>query len=137
MTKIFSLILIALVFCTSCAGFGTYMKDRGLDFVDCFKADVGYGYGLSADIKATSFINAGAGFSLMHKYGFKGRYSGYWGDIQAGFPFVNAYFFNIFSKTSDLEGGMVYGLASLGFSVSKRNESQSMQSVYKGHLHAS
>jgi hypothetical protein len=68
------------------------MKNRAMDFVDCFKADVGYGLGIGAHVRATEFFSGGAGAGMFNKVGFKGRYTGKWKDAMIGWPFPNMVF---------------------------------------------
>lgn len=80
------------VFCAAgCAEFGTYMRDRGHDFADCFTVRAGLAYGFGVRAQVTNYFGASAGFSLdIKKYGFFGRervkVEGGWG----GIPILNA-----------------------------------------------
>jgi len=65
------------------------MKNRGSDFADCFKGDVGLGLGVDAQIMATDYIGTGVGASSVYKTGFKGRYNGSWEDYHVGFGIVD------------------------------------------------
>ena len=81
--RLFVLLLLAcgFSFIAGCATAGPYWRDRWLDFADCFKGDVGYGFGAGAHVRATELISAGAGGGYMWKHGIKGRYAGEWNDI--------------------------------------------------------
>ena len=82
-------LIIGLLLLAGCATpFGTYMKDRGNDFADIFKADIGYGLGIDAHVIATDFIATGAGASATSKIGFKGRYVDDWKDYHIGIPIL-------------------------------------------------
>lgn len=59
--KINSLFLLVLLL-PSCASMGRYFKHRGMDFLDCIKANVGAGLGLAVDIKATEYFAPGLGY---------------------------------------------------------------------------
>jgi hypothetical protein len=84
-----------------CADFDAFMRDRGNDFADCFKGDVGCGVGLGAHVRATEFLSVGAGAGYMWKYGFKGRKTGEWTDILIGWPVSNFIFaFNVLPEMS-------------------------------------
>jgi ankyrin repeat protein len=50
------------------------MRNRKLDFFDCFKADVGPGIGADVQFRLTDAFSGGAGFSYVGKVGFKGRH---------------------------------------------------------------
>jgi hypothetical protein len=79
-----------------CATAGTYWQDRWLDFADCFKGDVGYGFGAGAHVRATNLFSAGVGGGYMWKHGFKGRQAGKWTDVLLGWPASNVVFaFNV------------------------------------------
>ncbi len=52
-----SLSCLALLAMASC----TYLRDRGLDFADCFKVNAGAGIGLAVDIKLTDYVSPGVG----------------------------------------------------------------------------
>lgn len=47
------------------SSFDLYAKNRGNDFLDMFKAKVGVGIGLHADIEATDMAHLGAGASAI------------------------------------------------------------------------
>ena len=92
------LLLIACGFgsLAGCATPGTYWRDRWLDFADCFKGDVGYGFGAGAHVRATDLFSLGAGGGYMWKHGFKGRRAGEWNDLHLGWPAANVVFaFNV------------------------------------------
>lgn len=80
------LVLISVVGCAT--PFGTYMKDRGNDFADCFKADVGVGLGIDAQVMVTDIVAIGVGGSVTRKVGFKGRHVNDWWDKHFGFPLM-------------------------------------------------
>lgn len=87
------IILSLLLFAgsTGCASVGTYFKDRGNDFLDCFNLDAGYGYGLDARVRVGHSVSFCVGGSNVHKYGMRGRHFGEWRDIRIGYP-VSAFF---------------------------------------------
>jgi hypothetical protein len=71
------------------------MKDRALDLVDCFKADVGFtGVGIEAHMRVTDAVVTGVGAGGALKHGFKGRHveRGWW-DTHIGLPFSCVYWF--------------------------------------------
>jgi hypothetical protein len=68
-----SLALVAVVLLSGCAGFGTYMKDRGNDFLDCFGARFSGGLGLLFNVRATQELQLGVGLMYVSEYGFIGR----------------------------------------------------------------
>lgn len=86
-----------------CADFKSYMKDRGNDFADCFKGDVGYGLGVGAHVRATELFSVGAGGGYMWKHGFKGRLCGNWTDLLLGWPASNVIL--AFDVMPDMFGG--------------------------------
>lgn len=96
MKKIISIIMIAgiVVFLSGCVSFNSYMVDRGNDFLDCFKADVGVGLGLDVHVLCTDAISTGAGFAMTWKAGFKGRNFGKWMDVHIGLPISLGGWFN-------------------------------------------
>jgi hypothetical protein len=49
------------------------MKDRGNDFLDCFKLEVGWGLPADAEVHVTDYISTGAGLAVGMKWGFDGR----------------------------------------------------------------
>jgi hypothetical protein len=71
-TIFFCAIFLTAVF-SGCNSVGIYFQDRALDFADCFKADIGIGYGLDAHLVFTDFLVPGVGASHTWKIGFKGR----------------------------------------------------------------
>jgi hypothetical protein len=79
---------LVLLCVSGCASLGTYFENRGLDFVDCFKADVGIGGGIEVHILCTDAISTGAGMAFCWKAGFKGRNFGIWSDMYCGIPFI-------------------------------------------------
>lgn len=88
-------LMILLVLGSGCAQFGTYMKDRALDFADCFKADIGiFGGGAEAHLRITDAVVTGVGGGLAFKIGFKGRhFEGPFADAHMGLPFSPIYWF--------------------------------------------
>ncbi len=87
-------LVCGLVFSSGCQSLGTYFKDRGNDFADCFKADVGVmGIGAEAHVRITDAFATGAGVSAALKIGFKGRHIDGWADWHVGLPFSPIYWF--------------------------------------------
>lgn len=103
--RLLVILLIACGFCclTGCATAGPYWRDRWLDFADCFKGDVGYGFGAGAHVRVTDVFSLGAGGGYMWKHGFKGRRVGQWNDILLGWPVANVIF--AFDVMPELYGG--------------------------------
>ncbi len=103
--RLIVLLLLACGFCfiAGCATAGPYWRDRWLDFADCFKGDVGYGFGAGAHVRAMELISVGAGGGYMWKHGFKGRYAGEWNDILLGWPVANVIF--AFDVMPEMFGG--------------------------------
>jgi len=66
--------MLAACLCCGCASFGHYMRNRGLDFVDCFKLEAGVGLGVDVDVHATDWLATGAGAAASRKWGFAGRH---------------------------------------------------------------
>jgi len=62
------------------------MRDRALDFADCFRADIGVGLGADVHVLCTDYFSTGVGASHVRKAGFKGRHTGTWADWHFGFP---------------------------------------------------
>ena len=63
MGRQFALLLLlacGLSFFAGCATAGPYWRDRWLDFADCFKGDVGYGFGAGAHVRAADVFSLGA-----------------------------------------------------------------------------
>jgi len=59
------------------AGSGcTYLRDRANDLLDPFRVDVGVGFGLYADARATDFVATGVGVHALHAAGWHGRHVG-------------------------------------------------------------
>jgi len=85
------LLLACLFLLVGCASpFGTYVKDRGNDFADCFKGDIGVGFGVDAQVMATDYIGTGAGLAVAaNKIGFRGRHVGDWSDFHGGIGIVD------------------------------------------------
>jgi hypothetical protein len=82
--------MATILFCLAgCSTFDTYIKDRALDFVDCFHCDAGVGFGLEAHFIATDAFSYCIGTAYPTKYGFIGRYVGTWKDEYHGFPICN------------------------------------------------
>jgi len=76
---------------TGCSHPGLYWQNRALDFADCFRGEVGTGYGLDVQVGATDWLATGIGVSWTHMVGFVGRHPigpGYDNDGNAhlGFP---------------------------------------------------
>jgi hypothetical protein len=67
-----------------------YLANRGLDFADIFKINVGIGPGLSANVRATQIIQVGAGYTGATKVGLSGRHAGFWNEnsLEAGIPLI-------------------------------------------------
>lgn len=81
-------LLIFLVLSSGCAQFGTYMKDRGNDFIDCFKGQLSVGMGIEANIRVTEELQAGLGMAIMFaKAGIVGRNVVDGNDKRGGFLF--------------------------------------------------
>ncbi len=76
-------IISAVICCSGCAPFSVYIKDRGLDFIDCFRADIGVGIGVDVHVKVADLISLGFGVSGLDKVGMKGRHVGRWKDVHA------------------------------------------------------
>ena len=55
--------ILALSFAVpqGCTTMDRYIHNRALDFIDCFKADAGYGYGIGAHVRLTEFSSLGVG----------------------------------------------------------------------------
>jgi hypothetical protein len=65
---------MTVVFVASgCANPGIYWKDRGLDFIDCFKWSVGYGGGVDVHVKITEHFSIGFGGADTTNIGMNGR----------------------------------------------------------------
>jgi len=95
------LCVMCFVLCVLVGSGCTYAKDRANDFVDCFKGDVGYGFGLDAQVMVTELISGGVGASEIKKIGFKGRYIGTWWDLHMGVPIMPFFSFLIFGPATD------------------------------------
>jgi hypothetical protein len=65
--------LVLLVLGGGCAQFGTYMKDRGNDFVDCFGFRLMGGPGMLFNVRCTQVVQVGAGVAAVTDTGFLGR----------------------------------------------------------------
>jgi hypothetical protein len=69
------LVLAALVMLgVGCSRPGVYWQNRALDFADCFRGEVGTGYGLDIQVGATDWLAAGLGGSSSQMVGFVGRH---------------------------------------------------------------
>ena len=88
-------LLFLFALSSGCAQFGAYMKDRGNDFADCFKFDVGLiGAGFEAHARVTDAFVTGVGIGGAFKLGFKGRsLSEPWFDEHVGLPFSPLFWF--------------------------------------------
>jgi len=104
---LFFFILVLLGLGSGCATQSVFLNDRWNDFADCFKGDVGYGFGLGAHVRATELFSVGAGGGYMWKNGFKGRYVGEWTDILLGWPVANVIF--AFNVLPDVCGSSTFG----------------------------
>lgn len=90
-------LLLILAACTGCAQFGTYMKNRGNDLIDCFGARCSGGLGLLFNVRATQEVQAGIGLMYVGEGGFIGRRIYDWRDnlvFELGLPllyYIRAY----------------------------------------------
>lgn len=77
--KFYSLVLLALLL-PSCGSLSRYLEYRGMDFLDCVKANVGAGLGFAIDLKATEYFAPGLGYmSFTGNFGWDDRYvNGVW-----------------------------------------------------------
>jgi len=138
MKKLALVVLLAMMLgSTGCASVGTYFKDRALDFADCFKADVGYGYGLGAHVRLTELSSLGVGGGNMLKYGFKGRNVGTWKDIYLGHPLYNFFWAGEYKKSHPDEihsGGeaLLYLPTAIAFIGLKENSTSLTLNNYMG-----
>ncbi|MBI4617371.1 MAG: hypothetical protein HY720_27420 [Planctomycetes bacterium] len=57
---------------------GRYLADRALDLADIPGLSLLGGYGLSANVRATKAVQAGAGWYRAGRFGFLGRHAGAW-----------------------------------------------------------
>jgi len=79
--------LVLAMLCTGCAQLGSYLKDRGNDFVDCFSAGVGIGLPGAVEVRATDWLAAGAGYAESYKpLAFRGREAVTPYAVQQGLP---------------------------------------------------
>jgi len=62
------------ILAVGCSRPGTYWQNRALDFADCFRTEVGTGYGLDVQVGATDWLAAGVGASSSRMVGFVGRH---------------------------------------------------------------
>jgi hypothetical protein len=86
-----SLALRALLACLAALGAGStlgcaYARERAADLADVFTLEVGAGYGLHADVKATDLLHVGAGYAHLRKAGFRGRDLVWARDREVGLP---------------------------------------------------
>lgn len=66
-------LLCALSLLQGC-GIGHYLRNRGLDFMDCFKINAGVGLGLAVDLRATDWFAPGLGYmSYTTNFGWDDR----------------------------------------------------------------
>ncbi|GEM_PF-2712881 len=60
---ILGLLALSLAFLPGCGAVGAWFRRRGLDLLDCVKANVGVGLGLEADARLTDWFAPGLGFA--------------------------------------------------------------------------
>ena len=66
--------ILFLFLLNSCSSFLVYGGNRIADFFDCFKVSVGYGLGLTLDVKATDWFAPGLGYmSYSRVFGWDSR----------------------------------------------------------------
>jgi len=99
---------------SGCAQFGSYMKDRGNDFLDCFKLQAGLGLIADAEARATDLFSAGAGLAGGTRWGIDGRHIVGFGermglDLHVGFPFAPIGFW-IFQRSREDEDNESNGI---------------------------
>jgi hypothetical protein len=82
-------VVLALAVLPGCAGFGTYMKDRGNDLLDCVKLQVGFGQVAEAQLEATQWVSTGFGMCGAFLWGIEGRKIGPVERFHAGIPAYN------------------------------------------------
>ena len=94
MRKPVLLLFIFTLMCSSgCASAGAYFRDRGNDFLDCFKLQVGIGLLADAEMRATDLFSAGVGVAAGTRWGIDGRHIVGFGecmglDMHVGLPFA-------------------------------------------------
>ncbi len=79
--------VLAAVFASCCAGC-SYVHDRTNDLLDPFRVDVGFGPGLFVDVRATDFLEVGAGIHIVETAGMHGRFVGTGTMAGIGLPFA-------------------------------------------------
>ena len=83
-----AVVALALALCTGCARVGRYAKDRGNDFLGCFKLQGGYGFPADVEMQATDWLATGAGVAMSKRWGLEGRRLREGDDFHAGLPVV-------------------------------------------------
>lgn len=67
-----------------------YLANRALDFADIFKINLGIGFGINANVRATQAIQVGGFYTGATKVGIAGRHAGVWNEnsLEFGIPFI-------------------------------------------------
>jgi hypothetical protein len=67
-----------------------YLANRVLDFADIFKINLGIGFGLNANVRATQAIQVGGFYTGATKVGLTGRHAGVWNEnsLEVGIPLI-------------------------------------------------
>lgn len=64
-----TVLLLLLASLGGCA----YLRDRAADAADVLTLEVGVGYGLTADVKASDYLHLGFGYAHLWTRGVRGR----------------------------------------------------------------
>ena len=67
-----------------------YLANRALDFADIFKVNLGIGFGINANVRATQIIQVGGFYTGATKVGIAGRHVGVWNEnsLEFGLPLI-------------------------------------------------
>lgn len=70
---------------------GSYFQNLKEDIADVFQLNVGFGWGLAANVKATDFATAYAGYARTERAGLGRREWERWSEEEGGFPLINGF----------------------------------------------